>query len=1219
MPFDENDNSDKTSKERLLGYNFKTDITIPVSDQTNEMIRGAIFPSKYEIPSEYITPVKTQYIGNCWAFAATTMMETYLLLNKLTDKNKPNDNTFSETHMTYSVFDVKDKNDPHTANPGGLTPLPPTSASQTYDYGASRVDVSSYMSKRQNTILEVIDSNFLTKNLIQLPKRDHNISLLKYKQFLVKGIYLIEDPVIPYDPSFISRIKYSLMRYGVVAMGIGWNDIYKQETQFPDYINTLSYYRNLTDADEKAKQIYNTGGHAIAVVGWDDGFPITKFLSPPKKTGAFKVKNSWGTGKGLGDGYIWISYENIGMSNAYCITEMEDDINDDPTGIYNHCEFGMTQYYPLHLGAQQVTFEDTFTVAEDNERITGIGLYNVTPCFATVTLIVGKTITNLISKSYLPHPGYRILDAIVISLGKKNTKFKINVVYNHINFTGVYVPLEYKYPSGYNNLDLNNVSGFIKLEQSGINTSIKSINKTFGTKYGNLALHVITKGTGEVATNNNLAYKELTMPPPNNEGRIDNLPTTIKPIGATADVAIDWKVEPYNFISYNSPYHSPFKIYKVTNASGIINTSKKAESIYITAVIGTSKYSMKKLFKADVPPKTDKSYDFSVSEVTDTNKVDLSGEFSVCNATVSITCNNVTKTAVTDSNGKWNYPMFPLYEITSTEGWKDSYVDSIITVELKDNSGVLLTKGTSSIKLTRPYEVDHTKAIVIISIVALPAFLAGIYHAASAGYTACIASNGLIELPLETMQEARFMNTRNLRIHGHQNYRPTLRFTMKTLFNKIFGIRNINVDFVHTKIDSTDLNVDHWTDPKKFAVIATEITKGGYVDNCNITMDISRVDNMGGIFYEGEDVTVTNCKVVGKVIGTQSCGLIAHTMTGKSIIENCSVNGEIVSNSIGGMVVNSSGMIKNTEVNIKASAQDAVSAVCLNSAGTEISQMLIQGSYSASANNAKASGIVNNMNGGSISDCRISANINTSSKSDDNCAAGIACIMSGNPSIKNCITAGSLSSGETGSALGIATGISGTPSSISNCVSVYPVIHGKNVRRISTQTSFECIAYDGTQCDSGTSFTLSGEQLKSATEILAQKTFSSLNFDFNNKWLFVPKKDFPVLKQFAPILYDYPFLNPYPTQSGEYKIPKNTPFVLLGAMTISASNILWRNLSPVNGWLKSGEPTFKVLRELDEFYMDLKLSFNKVGKYTLEITSVVDNVTFSMPITIEVV
>ena len=85
-------------------------------------------------------------------------------------------------------------------------------------------------------------------------------------------------------------IKEAVMNYGAVYTDMVWDD--------SSYNSTNKTYYNPGNTG---------GGHAVAIVGWDDNFEAAKFSSAPEGNGAFIVKNSWGSSWG-DHGYFYVSY-----------------------------------------------------------------------------------------------------------------------------------------------------------------------------------------------------------------------------------------------------------------------------------------------------------------------------------------------------------------------------------------------------------------------------------------------------------------------------------------------------------------------------------------------------------------------------------------------------------------------------------------------------------------------------------------------------------------------------------------------------------------------------------------------------------------------------------------------------------------------------------------------------------------------------------------------
>lgn len=78
----------------------------------------------------------------------------------------------------------------------------------------------------------------------------------------------------------------------------------------------FSVYASIAGAEETGEIPYpepgdrQVGGHAVAALGFDDGRVVGSAGGGTSTTGAFLIRNSWGTGWGDG-GYGWLPYEYL--------------------------------------------------------------------------------------------------------------------------------------------------------------------------------------------------------------------------------------------------------------------------------------------------------------------------------------------------------------------------------------------------------------------------------------------------------------------------------------------------------------------------------------------------------------------------------------------------------------------------------------------------------------------------------------------------------------------------------------------------------------------------------------------------------------------------------------------------------------------------------------------------------------------------------------------
>ena len=122
---------------------------------------------------------------------------------------------------------------------------------------------------------------------------------------------------LPMNYDFPTLTREQVNRLAVTRyVGEPYEEVVRKEeldaknSQGPDPV-----FMNFTE-DEDGKTIYAqytyvkaASNHAVTIVGWDDTFPVTRFLEDhqPPGPGAWIVKNSWGADWGK-DGYFYLSY-----------------------------------------------------------------------------------------------------------------------------------------------------------------------------------------------------------------------------------------------------------------------------------------------------------------------------------------------------------------------------------------------------------------------------------------------------------------------------------------------------------------------------------------------------------------------------------------------------------------------------------------------------------------------------------------------------------------------------------------------------------------------------------------------------------------------------------------------------------------------------------------------------------------------------------------------
>lgn len=219
--------------------------------RTEEIVDPSLSsPASYDLrTSGKVTPVRNQEgCGACWTFGTMASLESTLLTG---EKRNFSENNLKNKHG----YD-------YTCCAGGNT------------------DMSTAYFARWDGPAEETDDQY-DENSCSSPS-----SVVCQKH--VQDVYFIPGRSSALDNE---AIKQAVMNYGAVVVSMRWEDVHYNSSNAAFYYNGGSEETN----------------HVVAVIGWDDNYPTGKFRTIPPGSGAFLIKNSWGTDWG-DQGYFWVSY-----------------------------------------------------------------------------------------------------------------------------------------------------------------------------------------------------------------------------------------------------------------------------------------------------------------------------------------------------------------------------------------------------------------------------------------------------------------------------------------------------------------------------------------------------------------------------------------------------------------------------------------------------------------------------------------------------------------------------------------------------------------------------------------------------------------------------------------------------------------------------------------------------------------------------------------------
>lgn len=277
-----------------------------------------------------VTSVKNQRsTGSCWAHAGMSVLETAAIKEGKADINY----NLSEMHLVYgthaNAFSDKEMKNRfylggplNSTNNGGNIVM---TASYLYSgLGAvkdSLFPLKTYSSYGSGEIKPVNSSG----KEVQITSEQY-ASIDATPEFYVNDFNTIYGKFGTCNES-VNDIKKMILEYGSVQVSVYWNNSYVHNSYY--FVNPSSGSTN----------------HAVTLVGWDDSVEASKFgFSDSSKTGAWIMKNSWGSDRGL-NGYYYVSYYD------YTVCGTVATFNGIDTKKYDHTYDSTGMYYSsvLHM------------------------------------------------------------------------------------------------------------------------------------------------------------------------------------------------------------------------------------------------------------------------------------------------------------------------------------------------------------------------------------------------------------------------------------------------------------------------------------------------------------------------------------------------------------------------------------------------------------------------------------------------------------------------------------------------------------------------------------------------------------------------------------------------------------------------------------------------------------------------------------------------------
>ncbi len=280
---------DTSEPNVVLNYQ-DIDDTAPVSVGGDFRLGGELLTKYSSVDKGYVSPVRNQNpYGSCWAFSTIGAAESSLLRQNMADRDIID---LSERQLVYYFYNYKDIDDPLKNTLNDYMLMKASSGSNIYDNGGNVFLAGMFLANWSGGVgLEsLVPYDGIAKELSEGSKLDASLCFEDFAH--LQQIRCISQ-------KNREQIQQAIVDYGSVSVSLYYD---------ASYLNGYAFYNNVNTSTN----------HAVLIVGYDNDYSVENFKEGrrPSKNGAWLVKNSWGTNFG-DNGYIWVSYEDTSLSDAY--------------------------------------------------------------------------------------------------------------------------------------------------------------------------------------------------------------------------------------------------------------------------------------------------------------------------------------------------------------------------------------------------------------------------------------------------------------------------------------------------------------------------------------------------------------------------------------------------------------------------------------------------------------------------------------------------------------------------------------------------------------------------------------------------------------------------------------------------------------------------------------------------------------------------------------